>query len=437
MRIPQLVINNSYSRIQGLSPKLEKELRNKLSYTVGGKNAMFSRFGPKKSSLLDKRGEFPTGLLTRVLYWLSENVKDFDIDDQRRFPTPTVSKGLLNPVQPYLWQIKARTAASENGRGIIEAPTGTGKSLALALVAAEFRVQTLVVVPTVELKKQLTADLLERFSDTSWIDVENIDSTALKTPKRAYGLLIIDEAHHSAAKTYRKLNKTAWKDIAYRIFMTATAFRNDPEEQILMDSLAGEIIYSLSYKEAVKNNYIVPIESYYLEMTKRKTEAFTYAEVYSELVVKNIDRNTTISELLINLEASLTPTLCLVREVAHGKTLSDMSGVPFVSGQNEDSRKYIKQFNEGKITALIGTTGVLGEGIDTKPAQFIIIAGLGKAKSQFMQQVGRVVRRFKDKTSGKVILIKDNSHKFLLRHFKEQCTILKEEYNSIPLKLDV
>ena len=101
-------------------------------------------------------------------------------------------------------------------------------------------------------------------------------------------------------------------------------------------------------------------------------------------------------------------------------------------------RKLIDDFNRQKThPILIGTTGVLGEGIDTRPAEWIIIAGLGKSKNQFMQNIGRGIRVYPGKKSCKVILFKDGSHKWTLKHFKEQCMILKEVYGIVPMRLEL
>lgn len=432
-------IGNSYSRVTGLTVKQEKELREILSYTVGGRNAYFSKYGPRRQSLLAKRGEFPTGLLDRVYDYLVE----FSVSHtsgRPRYPRASYASWhpLSLPIKPYDAQIHAINAVKQYHRGILSMPTGTGKSFVIAMIIDCLRVKTLVIVPTLEIKKQLTKTLSELFhySDKKHITIENIDSRNLKNAKN-YDCLIIDEAHHSASKTYRKLNKTAWNNIYYRYFLSATAFRNDPEEQILFESIAGEIIYKLSYRDAIKDSYIVPVEAYYLECPKQETDAFTYAEVYSNLVVHNNPRNKIICNLLERLKNNSVYTLCLVKEVAHGKILSKLTGIPFVNGEDEASREYIRQFNEGKIRSLIGTEGIIGEGIDTKPCEYVVIAGLGKAKSSFMQKCGRGVRKYPGKESCKVILFRDKSHKFLTRHFNEQRKILIDEYGVKPVKLEI
>lgn len=437
-----VTIDNSYSKISGLNVSQDKSLRSLLSYTVGGSNAYFSKYGPRRSSLLSKRGEFPTGLLGRVYKFLVGCKIEVDVKDIRnKPPTPYEILPKLK-VSLYKWQIEATKAADMNHRGIISAATGTGKSLAMINIIAYLGLKTLIVVPTLEIKRQLTETIDKLLGWPGLVTVENIDSSALEE-KKDYQMLIIDEAHHSAAKTYRKLNKTVWKDIYYRYFFTATPFRNDDEEQILFECIAGHVIYELGYQEAVEEGYIVPVEAFYVDVPKQDTDAFTYREVYDQLVVHNEKRNYLASRLIDLLSYNGLSTLCLVREVEHGHRLSRNTigpydkQVPFTHGEESGSRKFIQQFNNGEINALIGTTGVLGEGVDTKPAEYVIIAGLGKAKSQFLQQVGRGVRKFEGKKSCKVIIFRDASHKYLLRHFNAQKKILLDYYGVKPVKLDV
>lgn len=423
-----ITLGNSYSKITGLSIKEEKGLKEVLSYTIGGSAAYFSGYGIRRKSLLGKKGDFATGLRSRVVTYLVKNNIDFE--------TKYLTEPRLGPYQDfpsaYTWQNKALERAVSHGRGTISAATGSGKSRVIYMIAKRFALKTLVIVPSLEIRKQLS----ETLKDLKNVRVENIDSTALRT-LMDFDVLIIDEAHRVAAKTYQKLNKTAWTGIHYRFFMTATPFRNDTEETLLFESIAGQVIYQLDYKTAVKEKYISPVEAYYLDIPKQSTDAYTYAQVYSELVVNNEIRNQMISFLLLQLNACRVSTLCLVREVAHGKILSGITGLPFVSGADDESRDYIGQFNSGRLKALIGTTGVLSEGVDTKPCEYVIIAGLGKAKSQFMQQVGRSVRTYPGKESAKVVIFKDKSHKFTLRHYNEQKRILVAEYGVAPIKLDL
>jgi superfamily II DNA or RNA helicase len=431
-------INNSFSKISNLDSITFNKLRKELSYSIDSKAAYFSGRGYNSLRYcIDMKGMFATGLLHRVYAFCIEKEVKFEVKDIRVRPTKMVDhKPKKSHIEPYAFQLEATTTAADMGRGIISATTGSGKSLIIALIIGRLSLKTLVVVPSLQIKEQLTASLIERFGDMSNITVENIDSNALKT-NRGWDLLIIDECHHAAAKTYQKLNKGVWNDVYYRLFLTATPFRNQTEETLLFEGIAGQVIYQLTYKQAVEQNLVVPIEAYYIEVPKQKTEAYTWAQVYSELVVNNEIRNEMIAKTLLTLSVNNVSTLCLVKEIAHGNLLVKLTGLPFANGQDDTTRRYITEFSENHIRALIGTNGVLSEGVDTKSCEYVIVCGLGKAKSAFMQLVGRTLRKYPGKTSGKVILIKDKSHKFLSRHFNEQCAILKSEYGVIPVKLEV
>lgn len=416
----QLLIDNSYSKVTGLSVKQEKELKELLSFSVG---SYFGPFGIKRRSLLDKRGHFPTGLLSRVEAYLGKG--GYARKNLRAQPISQLWP--ISASLPYAAQSSALIAAIDNHQGIISMPTGAGKSKVVEMISERLGVKTLVIVPSLEIKKQLSSTL-KRLSN---VTIENIDSKALNS-LTGFDCLIIDEAHHVAARTYQKLNKTAWKGIYYRFMLTATPFRNQDEETLLFEGIAGQVIYRQTYQEAVEAKSIVPIEGYYLDVPPSNLKGEPYPYAYKHGVVNNETRNLMISKLLLTIPK---PTLCLVKEVLHGQTLSEMSGIPFVSGQDDESKDYIRQFNEGEITHLIGTQQVLGEGIDTRPAEFIIVASLTKAKSQLMQICGRGVRNYPGKESASIILFKDKSNSYLLKHYQAQCKVMKTEYGVIPLKL--
>ena len=67
----ELIIDNSYSIIKGLSIEQHKELHSVLSYYTAPSNSyMAKQYGVKKVSLLSKHGVFPTGLVSKVYKWL-------------------------------------------------------------------------------------------------------------------------------------------------------------------------------------------------------------------------------------------------------------------------------------------------------------------------------------------------------------------------------
>lgn len=430
-----LVIGNSFSKLEGLTSEEMRQVRKITSYTIDPKAAYFSGSSYSRTRyLMDKRGTFPTGLMHYVDKWLKN--KTVNIIDKRKEPVCGTNLYRLNlpeNIVPYQEQLDAVAKAMAEKQGIISMPTGFGKSVTMAILVNALQLRTLIIVPNLALKEQITASFLEWFGSVDNVTIENIDSAKL-SKLQDFDCLIIDEAHHTAAKTYRDLNKKAWKNIYYRFFFTATPFRSRSEETMLMESITGRLIYKVSYKQAIKAGVIVPVEAYYVELPKKTTEAFTWPEVYSELVVNHTERNEIIRSIIKDLQMSQKKVLCLVKEIRHGENIGE---VPFVRGDDPESKKWLVEFNQGLELAILGTNGVVGEGVDTKPAEYVIIAGLGKSKNQFMQQVGRGLRKYPGKESCKLILFKDRSHKFTLKHFKEQVKILIEEYGVTPGRLNV
>jgi superfamily II DNA or RNA helicase len=431
----RLTIGNSFCQISGLSKDQEKTVRMALSYVDMGSH--FGGFGPQRKYLIDKKGMFASGLLPYVRKALPGVF--IAIEDSRWVPQPgNLFKLRLGSLSPYKAQLEAVDAAVKKPRGCLSMVTGSGKSVTMALLVERLQLKTLIIVPNLGLKEQLRATFQELFGSLKNVTIENIDSPNLKSCTD-FECLIIDEAHHSAAKTYRNLNKTAWKGIYHRYFFTGTPFRSKDSEQLLYESIAGQVIYTLTYQDAVKAGMIVPIEAYYYDVPKKSTEATTWAGVYKALVVDNEPRNALIGSFLYRLQAQNISTLCLVKEIAHGELLQDASrrgftSIPFANGQDDGCAEFIRHFNDGG-KALIATTGVAGEGTDTRPCEFVIVTGLGKSRPAFIQQIGRCLRRYPGKESGKVIIFRDLSHRWTKAHFKAQCDTLLEIYGVVPAKL--
>lgn len=412
-----------------------------------------------KTYLMDRRGFFPTGLLYLVEdYFYAKSIK-FACDDKRVEPELNDPRWAhiktVRKFEPYHVQVAAAAAAIEYGRGIIVGPTGIGKSVIAAEIIDAFRVPTLVVVPSLELKRQLTEGLREYFGPSSvgpllngqperLVTVENVDALDPESKLNGIDLVIVDEFHHSGAETYRKLNMKSWSGVYHKIGMTATPFRSQESERLLLESVLSQVIYRIEYQYAVEQGYIVPLEVYYVDLPEvsLKCSENDFRGVYRALVVERADRNQIIAQMAANLERSSVSALVLVKQVLHGKLiegalLQEGVQIPFVKGENDDNREVIQAFNRRAHNAMMGTNGILGEGVDTKPCEFVIIAGLGKSKNAFMQQIGRCFRKYPGKESGKAVIFRDPSHKWTLEHFEAQCEYLMTEYGIKPIKLDI
>lgn len=434
-----LTVNNSESKIEGLSVSQFAEVRDLLSYKISDQQKHFSHTHNDKRYLINKRGEFSSGLLSIVKSYLRglKNLQQYQVIDKRVLPTSTGLFKLSLPYDPYPEQEVAAETCLLRHRGIVSAVTGFGKSVTMALLINKLQLKTLIIVPNLELKNQLTKTFTQYFGQLTNITIENIDSKRLAKLKD-FDCLIIDEAHHVAAKTYRDLNKKAWGGVYHRYFFTATPYRSRDEENILLESIAGEIIYEVTYQTATNKNYICPVEAFYIDLPSENLNLVGgYSSVYKKGVVQSHKLNELVAELLQKLHKADLSTLCIIKEIEHGENLVGLSGAAFANGQSHESRDLIKWFSSGQLKTLIGTHGVVGEGVDLKACEYILVPIPVKSKNLFLQIIGRAVRKYPGKESAKIILFNNQNHGWFKKAFKEQCKILKEEFRIIPGRIEI
>ncbi len=435
----QLTLGNSLSRIENLSESQYRDLREVLSYEDAEGAYFAGRLTNTKRYLLDRKGNYPSGIQYLVDNWLAGTPAT--LLDTRIKPksNPGMFKLALGSIAPRPYQHEAVKVATSSARAGFEMCTGSGKSITMALLIHALQLRTLVIVPNLGLKEQLTETFRQLFGNLNNITVENIASPKLRTATN-YDCLILDECHHAASTSYQRLNKTAWKGIYHRYFFSGTFFRSQAHEGLLFEGIAGQSLYKYTYRQAVKDGAVVPIEAYYLDVPKTvdiKGNETSWPSMYSELVVKNEPRNNLLITLLYRLQKSGVSTLCLVKEVSHGDTLSADGAFHFANGKAEGCSDLISRFSSGEIGTLVATGGVCAEGVDTRACEFVVIAGLGKSKNLLMQCFGRAIRLYSGKETAKVILLRDTSHKFTKSHFAAQCKVLKDEYDTVPTKLDL
>ncbi len=431
------------SQVQGLDLEAFRGLRQVLSYSVGKQAAFHGGMRSDRRYLLGKKGEFSTGLLEYVTNFLYKELKPFEIIDLRS--KPTSQDGLFHlslGYTPHPWQNDAVESLIASERSICVAPTGAGKATVVAMAIAAFQVPAIVVVPTLELKKQLTQSLKVALgAGMKHVTVENVDALDPKKIVNDKDLLIIDEYHTSASRRYQKLNHKSWGKIYYRVALTATPYRAKDEEQLLFESIVSSVSYRLPHDEAVERKYIAPLQVFYHELPKiqMKGNPRNWHAVHSELIVNRKDRNELIADMVESLDRDGKSTLVLFKEILHGEIVQQMLEdrglkIAFAHGENDNNRELLLEFNLRERNTLLAT-GVLGVGVDTKPCEYVLLCGGGKSRPQLIQNIGRCLRTYSGKEVGTAIVFKDPSHPWLLEHFKSVTKSIKEEYRINLIKL--
>ncbi len=220
-------------------------------------------------------------------------------------PARTVPSDSSNPVPPvppafpalYRWQTAALAAWRQaNCRGVVEAVTGTGKTVVgLAAACAELAGggQVVVLVPTRELLTQwLTVAraavppgtsiglLGDGHSDSLGhhdlvIAVVNSARDGDLAPRRPGGLLIADECHRYASTENRRALVDAFPR---RLGLSATFARLDDGHIDWLAPYFGDTCYRLGYEQARQDEVIAPFDVVLVRLDLSDEERAVYLE---------------------------------------------------------------------------------------------------------------------------------------------------------------
>ncbi|MFB6107325.1 MAG: DEAD/DEAH box helicase, partial [Haloplanus sp.] len=140
-------------------------------------------------------------------------------------------------------------------RGVIELPTGSGKTVVAIGAMAELDTPTLVVVPTVDLLHQWRRELETEFDvpvgqlgggeqRVEALTVSTYDSAYLRADELGdrFGFVVFDEAHHLGGEGYRDVARLLAAPA--RLGLTATFERPDGAHEEVAN-LVGPVVYAL------------------------------------------------------------------------------------------------------------------------------------------------------------------------------------------------
>lgn len=326
-------------------------------------------------------------------------------------------------LRPYQQQARDRIHAEWDAghtRTLLVLPTGTGKTIVFASVAADqVRAgdRVLILAHRGELLEQ-AADKLQRSTGLvsavekaestcldSWFrvvvgSVQTLQRTARleRFPQDYFGTIIIDEAHHAITDGYRRI--LDYFSGAKVLGVTATPDRGDMRNLgEVFDSLAFE--YKLT--DAIKEGYLckimaqtIPLQ---LDITSVTMSGGDYAvgdlgtaldpyleQIAAEMAVRCKDRKTVVFLPLIRTSQKFRDLLN-----AHGFRAAE------VNGQSDDRRQVLADFDAGKYNVLCNSM-LLTEGWDCPSVDCVVVLRPTKVRSLYSQMVGRGTRLSPGKT---------------------------------------
>lgn len=362
----------------------------------------------------------PRGYLSRLMEIVIErnlllNIEDIRVNQTVEYPP---LKGIT--LRPY--QEKAVEQAVVSHQGVIVSPTGSGKSIIGLEIIRRHKQKALIIVHRGELAKQWISIIQERLGitpgfigDGAWtigdeITIAMIQTLSAKQETKIlsndFGLILLDEAHHAPASTF--FDVIGLFNARYRYGLSATPNRRDGLERMIYLSI-GPTIAEIDKAEVESLGSTVPVKVVSIKTGFKPGLMNSWSDYIDSLTV-NTDRNMIIIDLIKQCRGS---TLILVDRVSHAQHLSDMLSLRKVSHviahgklKKKERENMMERMKSAKLT--IGTTSLLGEGLDVGDWSVLIMAAPISSEIKLLQAIGRVVRPSEGKELAVVYDLKDD-----------------------------
>jgi superfamily II DNA or RNA helicase len=328
-------------------------------------------------------------------------------------------------------------------RGVLELPTGSGKTVIGIAAMEAVGTPSLVVVPTIDLVEQWRRELETEFDRSvgqlgggtqrvADVTVATYDSAYLRADELGdrFGLVVFDEVHHLGGEGYRDIARLLAAPA--RLGLTATFERPDGAHEAVaellgplvhrvgVDDLAGEHLADYDIKRIevaltaeeretyerhqstftdylAQSNIRLESGSDYQELVKRSG---TDPRAREALLAKQRAR-----EVMMNAErkvARLADILDRHRDdrvivfTAHTDLvyrLSERFLLPAITHETAagERSEILDRFREGTYTRIV-TANVLDEGVDVPDANVAVILSGSGSEREFTQRLGRILR---------------------------------------------
>ncbi|WP_135805268.1 DEAD/DEAH box helicase [Halorussus marinus] len=342
------------------------------------------------------------------------------------------------------YQREALDAWDEAGRrGVLELPTGSGKTVIGLKAIESLGTATLVVVPTIDLLEQWRRELESEFAvpvgqlgggeqTVEPLTVSTYDSAYLRADELGdrFGLVIFDEVHHLGGEGYREIARLLAAPA--RMGLTATFERPDGAHEVVAD-LVGEKVFAID-PEALAGEHLAPydIKRVEVELTPAERERYEAAnQVFTDYLARSDIRMQSGSdyqelvkrsgsdprareallakqrarEVMMNSDAKVEALARILDDhrgdriivfTAHNDLvyrLSERFLLPAVTHQTgaPERREILERFREGEYSRVV-TSNVLDEGVDVPDANVAVVLSGSASEREFTQRLGRILR---------------------------------------------
>lgn len=351
---------------------------------------------------------FPRGFANRAIELCQElGVEPEILDERRRLADHQFS--FQAKLRPY--QDEAVQMLCSRSFGVLEAGTGSGKTVMALAAIARRRQPTIVIVHTKELLYQWR-DRIEEFmgieagliGDSKFeiqpLTVAIVNSARKRTEELAprFGHLIVDECHRVPATLFTDV--VSHFDSYFLLGLSATAFRSDEGMTKLIYYFMGDRSHSVDPMQLKVSGAVLKPK------IRRRTTDFTYGyrgdyQALITALTKHEGRNRQIAGDILNYVRTDPDSTALVvsDRVSHCNVFVELLqkhqvAVVLLTGQiaPEQRSQIVADVQNGKVQVLVATLQLISEGFDCSGLASLFLTTPITFEGRLVQVIGRILR---------------------------------------------
>jgi type I site-specific restriction endonuclease len=243
-------------------------------------------------------------------------------------------------------------------------------------------------------------------------------------------LMIVDEAHHATANSYRTIfnHFDIYNGEKYLFGFTATPLRGDKEH---LSDIFHTHSFKMTLSEATQQGYIVPVHGIRIQIDKSLKEIDTQQGDYDISQLDKVMNCDSVNNIIVErcLHLKKTPSIIFCTSVDHAENLSKLLrekkrkaiSVSYKTPKKTLERIF-KMLDAGRIEFITNAVK-LSEGFDHPPISSIVLARPTRSPVLYKQMIGRGLRNHPGKFDCLVIEFCSNDPSMIVwDDIDENCT---------------
>ena len=303
-------------------------------------------------------------------------------------------------LRPY--QQECIDAIPDHGSHLIQMATGLGKTVTFSRIPRNGRM--LILSHREELVKQplkyfdcatgieMAGNSAPRNAEVVSASVQSIVRRLDKYDPCDFDIIVTDEAHHAAARTYRKVYDYFRPRL--HLGFTATPNRGD---KVRLDGVFDDIIFARDLRFGIQNGYLSDIMCRRVHIGYDLTGVRTRNGDFAPGELEQAMDGTADAIAEAYRELATGATLIFAVSVKHANDIAaKIPEAVVVTGETKNRAEIVQRFTDGEIPCLINCM-VFTEGTDIPRVETVIIARPTQSESLYAQMVGRGLRLYPGK----------------------------------------